>query len=194
MLTCFVGVDDGYFKRSWRRTVLAAAAHCYHGGTLTPCLVSLEPVTVDGADATYSIRQAAGRLLPRCGGSALLLLDTPIYAGFNVADPQYLSEELGVPLVTVYHYPPDRDAIARALEKHFPGERWRLSILVEDWRRLRPIDCPRGRLYIACYGIGFLEAVSHVCSLQLFTRTPEPLYTAGTVASAVSRFLWGGKP
>ncbi len=191
-MECFVGVDDGYFERSWRRTVLAAALHCTTADGIVPCSLSATWITVDGADATYAIMEAVRRLQPPYGCRRLVLLaDTPIYAGFNVADLEYVSEELGIPVISVYHYEPDREAIRAALAKHFPGEDWRVRVLEKDWRRIRRVDCSRGVLYASTYYIGFLEAASILCRLQVYTRSPEPLYTAGVFASAVSRSLLG---
>ena len=186
-------MDDGWFTRACRYTAIALALHCtVNDGPLVPTLAEVERVTVDGADATYRVlallHRVPGELAPE-----LLLLDTPIYAGFNIADPAYVSEEAGVPVVSVHHYPPDREAVRRALEKGFPGEQWRLRVLEREWERLKRVTCPRGTLYIAVYGADPDTVAETVCRLQLFTRTPEPLYTAGTVATAVSRaVLCGG--
>ena len=198
-LLCYAGVDDGYFKRSWRYTVLAAAVHCEEGGgPLRPYYSSATLVRVDGADATYRIVGLVKDVLgwARAAGARLeaILLDTPVYAGFNVADPDYVHEATSTPVIVIYHYEPDRDAVERALARAFPGETWRLEILHRDWARLFRVSCPRGRLLASAYGVSEARAYSVVCRLQLFTRTPEPLYTAGIVASSLSRALFAGQP
>ncbi len=183
---CYGGVDDGYFKRGWRYTVLALALHC--GDKLTPSYIGFELVRVDGADATFRIVELVRRSLTRFRFDIeLLLLDTPVFAGFNIADPAYIHTTLGIAVASIYHYPPNRDAIVKALEKTFPGETWRLKILERDWARLRKLHCPKGLLYVAAYGVTVTELYTKICMLQRFTRTPEPLYTAGAAASAASR-------
>jgi endonuclease V-like protein UPF0215 family len=192
-LECFIGVDDGYFQRNWVYTGLAAALHCSSGEQVLPYSIALGRVRVDGADATYSICRLARRLLAQVhtmgGELKAVLLDTPIYAGFNVADPAYISSELGVKVVVVYHYMPDREAIVRALEKNFPGESWRIKILADSWKKLTKVSCPRGDLFISPYGLSLSEAYELTCRLQIFTRTPEPLYTAGVAATAIAKLL-----
>ncbi len=114
-----------------------------------------------------------------------------MFAGFNVASPRDIWEETGVPVIAVYHYPPRRVAVERALRLHFPDWERRLTILREVWERLREAPCPRGVLLYASYGLPADEAVRVLCGSQVFTRIPEPLYTAHTAASELSRSLAG---
>ena len=112
-----------------------------------------------------------------------------MFAGFNIASPQDIWEKTRVPIVAVYHYPPRRAAVERALRLHFPDWEQRLAILREVWGRLREAPCPRGVLLYASYGLSADEAVRILCGSQVFTRIPEPLYTAHTAASELSRSL-----
>jgi endonuclease V-like protein UPF0215 family len=131
------------------------------------------------------VRRALGDGL----GLEAVLLDTPVFAGFNVAEPWRVAEETGVPVVVVYMYPPRRERVERALRLHFPDWRRRLRVLERVWDDLRLAACPRGKLLYAAYGLGAGEAVGLLCGLQLYTRVPEPLYTAHAAASGLSRSL-----
>lgn len=144
---------------------------------------------MDGLDATEAITGLIREALQQGYMLKAVLLDTPVFAGFNVASPQAIWEEAGVPVIAVYRYPPRRAAVERALRLHFPDWERRLSILREVWGRLREAPCPRGVLLYAPYGIPAEEAVRILCRSQVFTRIPEPLYTAHTAASELSRGL-----
>ncbi len=188
---CVAGVDDGFFRKGWSRCILVLAAHCRRGGRLCPCLAEASWVQVDGLDATEAIAGLVSQASERLGLAAVLL-DTPVFAGFNVAEPWRVHEETGVPVVVVYAYPPRRRRVERALRLHFPDWRRRLGVLEEVWSRLRRAPCPRGELLYASYGLDAGEAWRLLCSLQVYTRIPEPLYTAHVVASGLSRSLLGG--
>lgn len=186
---CVAGLDDGFFERGWRRALMVLAVHCWHGGELCPCRLLLDTVEVDGLDAT----EAAERLIRRARAEGLgleaLLTDTVVFAGFNILDPAELQRRLGLPVVVVYWYPPRREAVERALRLHFPDWRKRLAILGDVWARLRRVECSRGSLLVAPYGADYSYAWRLVCRLQLFTRHPEPLFTAHRAASMLSRAL-----
>jgi len=186
---CVAGLDDGFFERSWSRALMVLAVHCWRGGELCPCRILLDTVEVDGIDAT----EAAERLARRARAERLhleaLLTDTVVFAGFNILDPAELQHRLGLPVVVIYWYPPRREAVERALRLHFPDWRKRLAILEDVWARLRRVECSRGSLLVAPYGVSYSYAWGLVCRLQLFTRHPEPLFTAHRAASMLSRAL-----
>ncbi len=189
---CYAGVDDGFFRKGWRRSLAVLAVHCRVGSHLCPCGLFHSWFTVDGLDATDVIVELGSRAL-ELFELRLLLLDTPVFAGFNVAEPWRVSEELGVPVAVVYLYPPRRGRVERALRLHFPDWRRRLEVLERVWAGLREAPCPRGSLLLASYGVGWEEAWRLVCGLQVYTRVPEPLYTAHTVASGLARSLLHGR-
>ncbi|KSW11527.1 hypothetical protein CF15_01425 [Pyrodictium occultum] len=183
------GLDDGFFQRGWRRTLLALAVHCRREGSLCPCRVLLDTVEVDGLDATWKAARLVRRALGEGFRLEAVLTDTVVFAGFNILDPERLYRETGVPAVAVYMYPPRREAVERALRLHFPDWRERLAVLEEAWSRLRSAECRRGRLLLAAYGMEPRDAWRLACSLQLYTRHPEPLFTAHQAASMLSRTL-----
>ncbi len=191
---CVGGLDDGFFRRGWSSTIAALAVMCWRGSVLCPSHVLLGRLTVDGLDATPVASMLARRALEEGYELGALLLDTVVFAGFNVLDPALLHAETGVPVVVVYWYPPRREAVERALRLHFRDWRERLGILEAVWSRLRRVECPRGGLLVAPYGMGYGEAWRLVCRLQLYTRAPEPLYLAHVAASGLSRSLLGAAP
>ncbi|ABM81312.1 DUF99 family protein [Hyperthermus butylicus] len=188
MQACIAGFDDGFFERGWRRTIAVLAVHCWRGSSLCPCGAYTAMLTIDGLDATARAAELVARAMERHRLQAVLL-DTNIYAGFNILDPEALHRETSVPVIVVYWYPPNRDAVRRALELHFPDWRTRLKLLEKVWSKLSKMPCPKGELLLASYGMETGEAWSLTCSLQLHTRQPEPLFTAHKLASMLSRQL-----
>lgn len=181
------GLDDGRLPPGRRgRVPLVLSLHRSVEGLLCPCRLEATWVTIDGLDATEAAIGLVGEGLRACGSLGAVLLDTVVYAGFNLVEPWRLHGETGVPVIVVYHYPPDAGAVERALRLHFPDWEYRLSVLERVWESLRPAECPRGRLLYASYGLDPGEAWRLLCRLQVFTRTPEPLYAAHVAAGALS--------
>jgi endonuclease V-like protein UPF0215 family len=183
---CYAGVDDGYFSRSWRSTLAVLAVHCRLGSTLCPCTLYTGRFTIDGLDATQVIVELVRKALEK-HNLKLLLMDSVVYAGFNIADIDQIHEETGVPVAAVIWYPPDREAVERALRLHFSDWQQRLHLLEKTWNTMRKLACPKGALYISWRGGDWWSIARTICSLQIYTRHPEPLYTAHMLASTLSK-------
>jgi len=191
---CVAGFDDGRFSKSWRCTLGVLALHCRVGGGLCPCGAVTTRLRVDGLDSTDRVVEAVERARGLGYRVEALLLDTNVFAGFNVADPEAIASRLGLPVLVVYWYPPRREAVERALRLHFPDWMERLRLLREVWSRLRQAPCPRGRLLLAVYGAEWGWGHRLLCSLQAYTRAPEPLYTAHILASELTALPQGFAP
>ena len=183
---CYAGIDDGSFSKEWKYTAAVLAVHCKVGGELCPCRVYADKFTVDGLDATEVIARLAGRAATSYR-LKLLLLDTVIFAGFNIADIDEVHQLTGIPVAAVFWYEPDREAVRRALTKHFPDWQLRLARLEKAWNTMKRLACPKGGLLVSWRGIDWWELAQTICSLQIHTRHPEPLYTAHMIASTISR-------
>lgn len=185
--TCLGGFDDGYFERNWQKTVAVLALHDYT--TLHPHTAIMTTITVDGGDAVEALEELVERAKEYCDSIKAVFLDTIVYAGFNILDPWKALERLQIPLIIVYTYFPDVNAIETALRKHFDDWRQRLKPILEVVSRLRKASCPRGTIYIASYGIEYSDAWHLTCRAQLYSRQPEPLYTSNKLASKIARRL-----
>lgn len=192
---CLAGLDDGFFQKTWKKTLLGLAIHCQApGGILVPLDVFLEPVTVDGMDATQRAVVLVKRALRAGYPLRAVFTDTVVFAGFNILDPEALYRETMVPVITVNLYPHDEERIKRALVKHFPDHEERLRLLRSNWAKQRRVSCRKGSIIIASYGLGFPEAWATACQAQVYSREPEPLYTAGLLASTATRLLGSQSP
>ena len=185
--TCLGGFDDGYFERSWQKTLAVLALHDYT--TLYPYTALMTTITVDGDDVIEALEELVERAKEYCHDIKAIFLDTIVYAGFNVLDPRKALERLRTPLIVVYMYPPNIRTIEAALQKHFNDWSQRLKPILEVAERLRETNCPRGTVYIATYGIDYANAWHLTCTTQLYSRQPEPLYTSNKLASKIARKL-----
>ena len=186
-MRCFAGIDDGFFRREWSETLLVLAVHCFTDeGDLCPCFVKSTSVTIDGMDVTDKAIMLVEKAKQRLNIDAVLV-DTIVFAGFNILDAQRLYRETTVPVIVVYWYPPNREAVENALRKHFNDWEKRLALLQDTWDKLVALECSKGKLLIAPYGVSLDDAWRIVCNLQVYTRQPEPLFTAHVVASNLSR-------
>jgi endonuclease V-like protein UPF0215 family len=183
---CYAGVDDGYFTKSWKRTIAVLAVHCTVNNTLCPCAVYTDYFTIDGLDATEVIARLTLKALEQYN-IRLLLMDSVVYAGFNIADIDALHNMIGVPVAAIIWYPPNREAVERALKLHFSDWKIRLGLLEKVWGSMRSLACPKGKIYVAWRGISWWDLAEIICSLQIYTRHPEPLYTAHMLASSLSK-------
>lgn len=188
-MACYGGVDDGFFKRGWSKTVAVLSVHCEREEVFCPCSFYAAPITVDGSDATAVIVELIRSALSDGFALDVVLLDTVVFAGFNIAVPWRVWEDTGIPVIVVLLYPPNAGAAERALMKLFSNHQWRIEVLRRVWSDLFRVECSRGSLYAAAYGVERGRAWSLLCSLQRFTRQPEPLYTAHIVASSLSPLL-----
>ncbi len=188
MLRCYGGIDDGYFERGQKETILSLAIHCASKNYYCPTRIYATRIRVDGTDSTEKAIELLEKSKADNISLSAVLLDTNIFAGFNILDPEHLYSHTKIPVIVAYWYPINEEAIESALYKHFNDWHTRLQVLRHTWRRLRRISCERGDLFIAPYGIDYEEAWSIVCSLQIFSRQPEPLYTAHVFSSALSKY------
>ena len=187
-MECYAGIDDGFFRRDWPHTLLVLAAHCFVEDRLCPCLALADTVEIDGMDSTEKAIRLVNKAKQELGIRAVLL-DTVVFAGFNILDAEELYRRTRIPVIVVYWYPPNREAVTNALRKHFTDWEKRLSLLEATWNKLSRVRCEKGELLVAPYGIEAGEAWRTICRLQVYTRQPEPLFTAHVLASDLSRRL-----
>lgn len=192
MRTCYLGVDDGYFDISFKRspvgrkTVLAGAITCNDRFEN----LFLDLVTVDGLDATTAIH----RIIEKA--SALytieaVFLDGVTYAGFNIADPRRLYRVSGIPVIVIFRHRLDLEKIRSALEKHFHDYRYRFEVIESVYSRSSEVllgHLPT-TVYVYSIGVNLDTAKSLVLRLCRIFAEPYPLRIADKVASVIGRIV-----
>ena len=178
-----VGVEDGRF-RAFPRSKGATTVLC--------CLemiedriygVKLEPIEVDGLDATDKILKILDNLTVEA-----VILGGITFAGFNIIDPSIIFNETGLPVIVYSGVEPDNDAMLIALRRHFDDWelRWRvIEGLGGVYKTVTRRDEPPVYFEIvggsASWAEGVLRSSAMVC------RIPEPVRVAGLIARGVSR-------
>lgn len=114
-----------------------------------------------------------------------IMLDGAAMGGFNVIDVKGLSHELGLPVITISRDPPDLGSISSALKAHFQDWERRYEIISSS--RVRPLELPEGRIFIASEGIAEEEADQLVTRCIVRGRLPEPVRLAHIIATAIVR-------
>ncbi|MEM1526917.1 MAG: DUF99 family protein [Ignisphaera sp.] len=192
MLHCYLGVDDGYFDVSFKRsnlryrTILVGAVVC--GSKFQDLLIDF--ATIDGLDATAATYRIIEKTYYLYIVQAVLL-DGVTYAGFNLVDPRKLYNLTNIPIVVVFRHKLDLNKIKFALERHFPDHRYRYEVIEAIYSRSveLPLEHIPTILRIYSIGIGAGKAKEIVLKLCKVFADPHPLRIADRVASTLGKIM-----
>jgi len=176
-----LGIDDGPFVKGIGRAALAGVLVCPPGYVEGVIVSSCQ---VDGEDANQAIISMVqdSRFSEQV---RMVMVDGAALGGFNVVDVRALSEDLGVPVMTVSRDVPDMEAIRSALKMHFPDWERRFEIISRN--HVRPVEVPDGRVFVTSEGIDEREADAMVRRCTVRGCLPEPVRLAHLVATALVR-------
>ncbi len=138
-------------------------------------------VTVDGLDGTARVLEF---LAGHPGVDILMSGSVPI-AGFNLIDPNEILFRGGVPSIFVLPGRPDREAVLRALRRHFADWQTRIAVL-DGAGEIHEFVCGGKRFVLECTGIDAREALELADRLTVFGNVPEPIRLARMIARAIS--------
>jgi len=173
--------DDGPFKFSDTHTPLVGAL------VRLPNYVEavlVGKVEVDGTDAGEVVAKLIHDSRYKEQAKAVLL-DGAAVGGFNVIDIDALSQETGLPVVTVTRDEPDMNAVKSALKKNFDDWEARYGILSR--RKLRKMDTGYNPICYDCAGMKPSEAEHIIKKSIVRGAMPEPLRIAHIIAAAFAR-------
>ncbi len=184
-----------------RRTILAVEGGSFSkGGGEAPVVFLLTRgtkvqdlevgrMTVDGLDGTERVLEFLGG---HAGVDVLMSGSVPI-AGFNLIDPREILLRGGVPSVFVLEAKPDREAVLRALRRHFADWQKRIDIL-DGAGEAHEFVYGGKRFVIECTGIEAGEALELADRLAVFGNVPEPIRLARMIARTISSLgrPWAG--
>lgn len=182
-----LGIDDGPFVKGDSTVPLVGVLVCppaYVEGVL------VSSCQVDGDDANPVLYDMIERSRFR-EQVRMVMIDGAAFGGFNVIDIQALSRRLNLPVVTVSRELPDLGSIESALRSHFPDWERRLAVITST--KVREVELPEGKVYIASVGIEDREADAAVRRSTVRGCLPEPVRLAHLVATALVRGESKGK-
>jgi len=182
-----LGIDDGPFVKGQGTVPLVGVLVC-PPGYVEGVLVS--SCAVDGDDANEAI---IGMVNPSRFREQvrMIMIDGVAFGGFNVVDISALSAALDLPVVTVARDEPDMNSITFALKAHFTD--WEQRLAMVSKAKVRPVEIPLGRLFIASAGIREDDADDAVRRCLVRGCLPEPVRLAHLVATALVRGESRGK-
>ena len=173
------GVDDGYFPLKFKggkgKTVLLSSK--YNDKLLIG--IDFDLILVDGDDATSKLR----KILDDC---EVVFTDGITVGGFNYVDPEEL-RNYGINYIIFYSKIPNIKDVEHALLKHFSGDR-RTTIILNVLENLVLLPTKKGNVYVDT-NLSLQYASKLINYYQIYVKEPEPLRTAHTIASSLSRFL-----
>ena len=182
-----LGIDDGPFVKGDPTVPIVGVLVCppsYIEGVL------VSSCRVDGEDANSTvIRMVKGSRFAE--QVRAIMIDGAAFGGFNVVDVPALSDELGLPVITVSRDLPDIGSIASALKAHFPD--WERRLMVISKVKVRTVSLQQGCVHIASSGIDDAEADRLVRGCVVRGCLPEPVRLAHLIATAVVRGESKGK-
>ena len=148
-------------------------------------------VAVDGDDSTDRIVEMVSKSRYREQVKAVMI-DGIALAGFNVVDIERLSDETGLPVLTVTRDKPDMDDMRSALKKHFDDWEERYSLVSRfELKRIKTAHKP---LYACGIGLEWKQFEELVTLSTVRGAVPEPIRVAHLIASAMVRGESYGRP
>jgi hypothetical protein len=176
--------EDGSFKSSSREE-LRRGGKAYLLGVLTRGFwienLALTLITVDGLDGTAELLKLCEQY---AGKFDLVMLASLAYAGFNIVDPEEICNRLRIPVVVVNPRKPRKEAVRKALMKHFKDWELRLKILEKTENPVK-IKLNSSEAYISSFGIGIEKVEKIVNQLTVFGNRPEPLRIAKLIVKGL---------
>jgi endonuclease V-like protein UPF0215 family len=179
-----LGVDDGYFPTSYKKSnkkTLLALVECRD---LTITKVKLSLITIDGLDGTEVLLKNIESLKNKY---RVIFLDGVTYAGFNIIDPEEIYNKTLIPVITVFKHRLNLNLVKEALMKNFNDWLVRYSVIERTYNKSYEITTPKGNLIISLTGIDIHEAYNIIVRLQNISQYPEPLRLADIVASGLTK-------
>ncbi len=180
-----LGIDDGFFPRKARGEPVLLVGAVMRGNSYLDGVVSTA-VTLDGTDATERIISLVHGTRHR-GQLRAIMINGLTLAGFNVVDIRRVSEETGLPVITLVRKQPDLEAIKKALS-HFDDGAERLKII----GRAGKIFHYKKILFQAA-GVAQDRAQDMIDVCLMRSLIPEPVRVAHLIASGVTKGESGGR-
>jgi hypothetical protein len=172
-----LGIDDGYFLKQQKQSVLVVGAVLRGNRELDGVLsCSIEK---DGKDATRKLSELVNNSKYK-GQLRAIMTNGITMAGFNVLDLQELSRKTCLPVLSVIRKKPDHKKIERALDNFSDGND-RLALI----KKAGEIYSHKS-IYFQKAGLTDRRAREIIDKTILKSNIPEPIRIAHLIASGVT--------
>jgi len=190
-----MAVDDGFIPpkmKGFAKAPLVGVVLCEN---LEPAFIDVDFILSDSLDAHTKIVSMSEKAISVVEGIRALVLDGVTYGGFNIVDPDRLSESIDKPVIVFFRYELNLDEVMAALRRHFPDWSFRFSVIEHAYKQSKSIAEVFGasgkRSSITCIGISFKDAINLLLKFTVMPPIPHPLRLADRIASAIGRFYYG---
>ena len=135
---------------------------------------SLGNVTVGGMDATDCILGMVRDLDRR--DINVIMLSGCVIAWFNVVDPEWISNETGIPVICVSYE--DSDGLEADIRHHFPSDEKRIAAYQKLGERLPVTLHTQKTIFLRAWGLSLTDASKLCNDFTLEGKIPEPIRVA----------------
>ncbi len=193
---CVIACDDGFVSKEKVGTTTGfTIVGCVLYKGLNPIDIVFSPLRIDGLESSSIISALAVRLLEENHSNLemeckpVILLDTIVFAGFNIVSLSLIKKLSGLDVVSFYNYQPNTGLLVKTVNEHLDFPKLRERLLSMQLQNLRAIRTSKGVSYVVSTvdDLEFLENL--IGYYQVYTRNPEPLRTAHMLTSSLSRLF-----
>ncbi len=192
---CVIACDDGFVSKEKAGTTSFTIVGCVLYKGLNPIDIAFSPLRIDGLDSSSIISALAVRLLEENHSSLemeckpVIILDTIVFAGFNIVSLSLVKKLSGLEVVSFYNYRPNTSLLVKTVNEHLNFPKLRERLLSMQLQNLKAIKTSKGISYVVSTmdDLEFLENL--ISYYQVYTRNPEPLRTAHMLTSSLSRLF-----
>jgi endonuclease V-like protein UPF0215 family len=193
---CTIACDDGFVSKKQLESLGFTIVGCVLYKGLNPVDVAFSPLRIDGLDSSSIISALVIRLLhdnhselenTEC--TPVILLDTVVFAGFNIVSLSLIKKLSGLDVISFYNYRPNTRLLVETVREHLDFPELRERLLSEQLKDLKAVETSKGISYVASTvnNQKFLEDL--IQYYQVYTRNPEPLRTAHMLTSSLSKLF-----
>jgi endonuclease V-like protein UPF0215 family len=192
-LACIIACDDGFVSKVGEKTREFTLVGCILYKDLVPLDIDFSPLRIDGLDSSSIISGLAISLIEdrkECKNDRpIILLDTIIFAGFNIVSIKTIKQQTEMDVISFYPYKPNTDLLVETVKKHLDFPYLRARLIKSQLANLEEITTSKG----VSYAVSTIKDHSLIAKVigfyQVYTKQLEPLRVAHMLTSSLSRLF-----
>ncbi|MCE4606103.1 MAG: DUF99 family protein [Desulfurococcales archaeon] len=192
-MPCIIACDDGYVSKVGTAEKGFTLVGCMLYKDLTPLDIGFSILRVDGLNASSIISGLAISLMEdreKCvNEKPIVLLDTIIFAGFNIVSIGLIKYLTEMDVVAFYPYKPNTGLLVETVAKHLDFPYLRSKLIKNQLKKLIELNTNKGTSYIVST-ISDKSLIKRLIEFyQVYTRSLEPLRAIHMITSSLSRLF-----
>ncbi|MEB3756579.1 MAG: DUF99 family protein [Desulfurococcales archaeon] len=192
-MSCVIACDDGFVSKIGTSKRNFTLVGCILYKDLIPLDISFSILRIDGLDASSIISGLAISLIDNrkecITEKPIILLDTIIFAGFNIVSIYLVKTLTGMEVIAFYPYKPNIDVLIETVIKHLNFPHLRSNLIKNQLEKIVELNTNKGTIYTVST-INNASLVKQITEFyQVYTKLLEPLRTAHMITSSISRLF-----